>query len=147
MSDIATLLRETEVKISELMSTPVALSITLMPHKQEFAKTNYEWLSPGAFGSAENSLLIKTVCEEFGMSKHQFVRTRKNGHSSKARQAYLYLGNKLLRMTYAQMSVHIGRERTTALNQLMRAQDLVKVNDPIADTIKLIENKFLTLNQ
>jgi len=141
---LATIMRETEERIESLIGEKVILSIAFV---KEGSKSFYEWMQPSNEIDTNVTTLMSLVCKEFNISRHNLVGAAKDAHTIKARQAYLYLGAKLLSLTYRQMGVHINRERTTAMHALNTVRGLVQVNDPISVKIRNIENDFLTNNQ
>jgi hypothetical protein len=145
MNSIATILRYAEEQIEALIGEKVMVSVAFVPVKE--GKAPHEWLQPGSEIRTDATSLMSLVCTEFNVSRHKLVGAAKDAHTNKARQAYIYLGNKLLRLTYREMAVHINRDRTTALHALNTVRGLVQVNDPIADKIRSIEHEFLTLNK
>jgi chromosomal replication initiation ATPase DnaA len=147
-SKLFNVVKKAEDEISQLLRTQVKLGITLvLEGEQKIEPPQYKFMNPNVLMTAKSKSLLNLVSSHFRLTEASLKSKDKSQKIVIARQAYLYLGDKLLKMKYADMAFHLNRERTTALDQLRKAQSLVEVRDELALHCEVIEKKFLTPNK
>lgn len=91
---------------------------------------------------AQHIMLQRMVCDEFGIPWNKVIERSRKRQEVDARSAYCYLAKKLLGYSLKRIAGIIGKDHTTVIHNIRRADGFIHVCDDGSKKILRIQKRF-----
>ncbi len=87
--------------------------------------------------------ILKACCEVFGVTKLDLIKTRGTENVRDARMCYYVLSRKLTKQSFSAIGGVIAKDHANVIKGIVRAEELMSINDPLKYKIEKTEEQLL----